>query len=272
MKHSPALALAVLLATLGAPAQGRPAFFAGGSAAEYHGAATLPPQSPDMAAKKRFPAISPGSRPLLADASDSPPPRPTAPGPVASPTPGCVPPAPLEEITVKRINVIDETTGEVQLVIAGALPGPVVRGQQLERSIAPAGIVWHDGNGDESGGLVTAPVTVWKGMPRGTVRMMTFDYTQQITDAVRLGTYESDDGEVWEGGLTVYDRRPHEPGPVVSSQGRQRVFLGSHGGNAGLVVMDDQERERIRIGVDESGAAVIEMLDEKGQVVFRAPE
>jgi len=35
------------------------------------------------------------------------------------------------EITVERINVVDES-GEVRLVIAGELPDPVVRGQQLE--------------------------------------------------------------------------------------------------------------------------------------------
>ena len=77
---------------------------------------------------------------------------------------GCGNSVPPEEITVRRINVVDES-GEIRLVIAGELPGPIVRGQALERAIVPAGIIWYDRNGDESGGLAAAPVSGWKGAP-----------------------------------------------------------------------------------------------------------
>lgn len=185
---------------------------------------------------------------------------------------GCGNSASPDEITVKRIKVVDES-GEVRFIIAGDLPGPVVRGQRLERSIVPAGIVWHDPNGDESGGLAIAPVSGWKGTPgSGRVRMLTFDFTHQITDAVRLDTFESDDGNTWSGGLTVYDRRPYEPGPVTSSQGKERIYLGTQNGDSGLTIRDSQERERIRIGVRRDGVAVIEILDEDGEVMHRVPE
>jgi hypothetical protein len=186
-------------------------------------------------------------------------------------TAACATPAPPEEITVKRINIVDES-GETRFIIAGELPDPVVRGERHERAIVPAGILWHDEDGDESGGLAVAPVPGWKGAPSGKVRMITFDYTHQITDAVRVGTFESDDGRRWEGGLTVYDRRPFEPGPVTRSQGVQRIFLGSENEYANLVILDTEERERIRIGVDPAGVAVFEILDENGDVVFRAPD
>lgn len=185
---------------------------------------------------------------------------------------GCGNSVPPEEITVRRINVIDES-GEVRLVIAGDLPDPMVRGERLERAVVPAGIIWHDRNGDESGGLAVAPVSGWKGAPtNGRVRMITFDFTHQITDAVRVDTFESDDGNTWSGGLTVYDRRPYEAGPVKSSQGKERIYLGTQNGDAGLVVRDSYERERIRIGVGRDGVPVIEILDEDGEVVHRAPE
>lgn len=185
---------------------------------------------------------------------------------------GCVRSETPEEITVKRINIVDET-GEVRFVIAGDLPGPMVRGQRLERAVAPAGILWHDPDGDESGGLAVTPVSGWKGQSgSGRVRMLTFDFTHQITDAVRLDTYESDDGSTWSGGLTVYDRRPYDPGPVTSSQGKERIYLGTQNGDAGLAIRDAQERERIRIGVRRDGAAVIEILGEDGQVLHRVPE
>lgn len=176
-----------------------------------------------------------------------------------------------DEITVRRINLVDQS-GEVKLVIAAELPGPVVRGERKERDIVPAGIIWHDSGGDESGGIAVADVSGWKGASGGgKVRMITFDFTRQLTDAVRLDTFESNDGSAWSGGLTVFDRRPHQAGPVESSQGKERLFLGTQNGAAGLVIRDAEERERIRIGVGPDGIAVIEMLDEAGQVVNRLP-
>ncbi len=130
-----------------------------------------------------------------------------------------------DELTVRRINLVDES-GETRLVISGDLPDPVVRGERLKRDIAPAGILWHDEDSDESGGIGVAPVSRWWGAPSGKVRMITFDFTHQITDGVRLGTYESDDGETWEGGLTVHDRRPFSPGPIESSQGNDESSWG----------------------------------------------
>jgi hypothetical protein len=126
----------------------------------------------------------------------------------------------LDELTVKRINLVDES-GEIRLVISGDVPDPVVRGERLKRVITPAGILWHDEVGNESGGIALAAVSRWQGSPSGKVRMITFDFTHQITDGVRLGTYESDDGEVWQGGLTVYDLRPFSPAPIESSQGKR---------------------------------------------------
>lgn len=185
---------------------------------------------------------------------------------------GCGNSAQPEEITVQRINVVDQS-GVVRLVISSELPDPVVRGERLERAIVPAGIIWHDEDGNESGGLALAQVPEWKdGGPAGQVRMITFDFTHQITDAVRLGTYESSDGNVWRGGLTVYDRRPYTPGPIESSQGVERIFLGTRNEDAGLVVHDPEGRERIRIGVDSDGKAQFEILDENGEVIYFIPE
>ncbi len=181
---------------------------------------------------------------------------------------GCAGVGTEQEITVSRINIVDET-GEVRFVIAGNSPGPIVRGERLERSIAPAGIIWHDEDGNESGGIVTTPFP-----PNNTTkaRMITFDFTHQITDAVNLGTFESNDGETWKGGLTVYDRRPYVPGPVTSSQGVKRIFLGTQNADAGLIIHDNEGRERIRLGVNPDGEAAIEILDEQGNVIQRIPD
>lgn len=169
------------------------------------------------------------------------------------------------EITVQRINVIDES-GEVRLVISGDLPDPMVRGERLERDISPAGLLWHDEDGNESGGLAVAHRD---GVNQ---RMLIFDFTHQITDAIGMGTFESEDGEFWSAGMIVHDRLPYDPGPVETSQGTRRIMLGTQNEDASLVILDPQERERIRIGVDPNGVAVFEILDEDGEVVYRAPE
>jgi hypothetical protein len=178
---------------------------------------------------------------------------------------GCAPLPQSAEITVQRINVVD-SDGVVRMVIAGDLPDPIVRGEQYERSIAPAGIIWHDDDGNESGGLAVARMP---NEARG--RFVTFDFTHQPTDAVSMGTFESPEGERWMAGLQVYDRLPYVPGRIETSQGVRRVMLGTANGDAGLTVLDPQERERIRIGVDPDGTASIEILDEEGQTVFRIP-
>lgn len=171
-----------------------------------------------------------------------------------------------DEITVTRINVVDKD-GVVRFVIAGDAPDPIVRGQQYPRTIAPAGIIWHDEDGNESGGLATAPLPDGRSM-----RIITFDFTYQPTDAVRMGTFESPDGERWMAGFEAFDRVPYNPGPIETSQGVRRIVLGSRNADAGLTILDPEERERIRIGVDADGVAVFEILDENGDVVFRAPE
>lgn len=94
----------------------------------------------------------------------------------------------------------------------------------------------------------------------------------QPTDAVSMGTFETADGQVWMAGMIVYDRIPYSPGSVETTQGKRRIMLGTHNEDAGLVILDPEERERIRIGVDPDGAAMIEILDEGGEVVYRAPE
>jgi len=184
---------------------------------------------------------------------------------------GCGTSAPPDEITVRRINIIDES-GKVRLVISGDLPGPTVRGKRLKRDIAPAGILWNDEDANESGGLTATSVSGWRGTAEdGRVRMLTFDFAHQITDAVRIGTFETDDGKVWHGGLTVFDRRPIDAGPVTSSQGVERISLGTENGDASLVIRDANEKERIRVGVDREGASFIELLDTDGSVRDRLP-
>jgi len=178
------------------------------------------------------------------------------------------PPASMafDTLTVQRINVVD-ANGKPRLVIANSarFPDVEIRGKVYKRSIHDsAGVVYYDGNGQETGGLVTTKL--------GTddVTNQTFDYTYQPTDGIRMIKRESADGARWRAGFEILDRRPYKPGEAESSQGVQRIALADEDHSAQLVISDPQGHPRIRIGVDATGAPAITMLDPDGKEIYRA--
>ena len=102
------------------------------------------------------------------------------------------------------------------------------------------------------------------------VANLTFDYTYQVTDGIRMIRQESSDGTRWKAGFDIYDRRTFQPGPITSSQGVQRISLTDENENAHLVISDTDGHPRVRIGVDKTGKPSIEMLDSDGKVTYRA--
>ena len=172
----------------------------------------------------------------------------------------------LDELTVRRINIVDQD-GTTRMVIANAdrFPDPIARGKSVERSIhTSAGLVFYDGNGQEAGGLATA-----KNANGGDMVALILDYGYQPTDGVGIVKLESADGKSYAAGLTVADRRPYEPGPIKSSDGISRIWLGNQDRNAALEITDSTGKTRIRVGVDDKDVPAIEMLDADGKVSKR---
>jgi hypothetical protein len=97
---------------------------------------------------------------------------------------------------------------------------------------------------------------------------LTFDYTYQATDGIRIIKQESPDGRRWRAGFDIFDRRPYKPRPVESSQGVERIALTDENQNAHLVISDTDGHPRIRIGVDKTGKPSIEMLGTDGKVTL----
>jgi hypothetical protein len=167
---------------------------------------------------------------------------------------------------VQRINVVD-AQGKTRLVMANSarFPDVKVRGKVSKRSINDAaGLVFYDVNGEETGGVALAR------LGGENVANLTFDYTYQLTDGIRMIKRESADGARWHAGFEIFDRRPYVAGEIESSQGVQRVALVDEDHNAQLVISDRHGRARIRIGVDATGTPTIAMLDQDGKVVYRA--
>lgn len=177
--------------------------------------------------------------------------------------------AAFDTLKVQRIDVVDPD-GKIRLVIANKarLPGVAARGKTYpngSRSIQDtAGLIFYDTNGDETGGLAFARLR------DEDMANMTFDYTYQPTDGIRIVRRESADGMRWQAGFDIFDRRPYKPGDIESSQGIQRISLADKNHDAQLVISDTEGRPRIRIGVDKTGKPRIEMLDTNGKPVYRA--
>ena len=182
----------------------------------------------------------------------------------AAKSPSAVP-ASFDTITVQRINVAD-ADGTTRLVIANStrLPGAIVHGKEYPRSINDAaGVLFLDTKGEETGGLAMSKLR------DNNVATMTFDYTYQPTDGIRIWKQESVDGTNWRAAFDIFDRRPYT-GAVESSQGVQRIALADENQRAELVISDPDGHPRIRIGVDKGGEPSIVMLSPEGKEIYRA--
>lgn len=170
-----------------------------------------------------------------------------------------------DTLTVQRINIVDPD-GKMRLIIANGarFPDAIMHGKTYPRSIDnAAGVLFLDSKGEETGGLALAKL-------RDTdVANLTFDYTYQPTDGIKMWKQESADGADWRAGFEIFDRRPYS-GAVESSQGVQRITLADENQNAQLVISDPQGRPRIRIGVDKAGEPSIVMLRPDGKVAYHA--
>jgi hypothetical protein len=175
------------------------------------------------------------------------------------------PSATYDTITVQRINIAD-ADGTTRLIIANSarLPGAIIHGKEYPRSINDAaGVLFLDTKGEETGGLAFAKLR------DNDMANLTFDYTHQVTDGIRMWKQESADGATWRAGFDIFDRRPYT-GAVESSQGVQRIALADENQKAELLISDPQGRPRIRIGVDKGGEPSIVMLSPEGKEIYRA--
>ena len=177
--------------------------------------------------------------------------------------------ATFDTVTAQRINITD-ATGKTRLIIANSdrFPGYEANGKVYKRSISDtAGLVFFDQTGKENGGLVLTKLR------DDDYSNLTFDYTYQPTDGIRMIKQESPDGMRWKAGFDIFDRRAYQPGHSGdSTQGVQRISLTDENQNANLVISDTDGHPRVRIGVDKTGKPSIEMLGSDGKVTYRAGE
>jgi len=162
----------------------------------------------------------------------------------------------FDEITVKRINIIDEK-GVNRLVIANQerMPLPVINGKTYKSAVSPAGMIFYDSNGDECGGIVLSD------LGKSALKAVAFDYRN--ADAVGLLAQDDHEGKNFKAGMIINDKDiSGMPGNSIG-----RIQLMTNNGTAGLIINGPDEKPRIIITVDSLGKPVIQILDAKGKAI-----
>jgi hypothetical protein len=170
------------------------------------------------------------------------------------------------EITVGRLNVVS-ADGRQWIVLSNPerFPNPVIDGKEYPRSIAPAGIVFYDGKGSETGGLAIVSVP---GV--GEQAMLVLDYAN--SEAIGFGKFETEDNQSYQAGIEILDRVPLRANiEEVGSVGTSRISITNENRSAEVVLKDTRGRPRIRIYVDEKDEPRIEVLDANGAVLHSWP-
>lgn len=176
------------------------------------------------------------------------------------------PPQQFDEISVHRLNVVDDD-GKVRLVIANQerFPPPMLNGQTFKRAVSPAGVVFYDRKGNEVGGLALTDVEA------GKVSALAFDNPNM--DAIGLMTRIGADGEPISSGLQINQAMPASlPVRDAVRQTQARIVIQNERNTAEVRLADPEGRDRIRMRVDAAGEPRFEMLDAQGKVVFQAPQ
>lgn len=162
----------------------------------------------------------------------------------------------FEEITVKRINIIDNN-GVNRIVISNEelMEPPIINGKQYKRALNPAGIVFYNEKGDECGGIALSKNTETQ------TYALAFDYDN--ADAIGILTQQANDSNFYRSGIVINDK--DLSGKVGSNI--NRINLMTENGNSSLVINGPDEKPRIIISVDSLGNPLFKMFNENGEII-----
>jgi hypothetical protein len=202
----------------------------------------------------------------------------------------------FDEIDVERINVV-EPDGRLALVIANQarLPGVWMDGREHGGREGINGILFFNGEGDESGGLIHYSERTADGVRAGGhLSMDRFESDQVVAlnymerpgyygAGLRISDFPMGNTKEWFAAQDSIERLPESERDAArlalrrrfQSEGKweiNRVFVGQEQGVAGMRIHDRAGRTRIRIAVDSMDVPRLEFLDARGNVVQTLPE
>ncbi|MFB5946452.1 hypothetical protein [Albibacterium profundi] len=161
----------------------------------------------------------------------------------------------FEEITVKRINIVDEN-GVNRMVLSNQerMEPPIIAGKKYKRVLSPAGIIFYNEKGDEAGGIALSK------NPETSIYALALDYDN--ADAIGILTQQNND-DSYRSGLIINDK--DISGKVGSNI--NRINLMSDNGNSSLVINGPDEKPRIIISVDSIGNPLFKIMNKEGEII-----
>lgn len=162
----------------------------------------------------------------------------------------------FDEITVKRINIVDEN-GINRMVLSNQekMEPPIILGKKYKRALNPAGIIFYNEKGDECGGIALSK------NPKTSTYALALDYNN--ADAIGLLSQQSNNDNTYRSGLIINDK--DTSGKIGSNI--NRINLMSNNGNSSLVINGPDEKPRIIISVDSIGNPLFKMLNGEGKII-----
>ena len=195
----------------------------------------------------------------------------------------------LDELTVKRINIVDESGTNLRMVISNEVrqhPG-IINGEKLKPRERPSGMIFFNSAGDECGGLIYDGNKNNAGMvlsvdkfrddqimqlhymenTKNNARkygLQLWDYPKENTNQERNKRFEKLD--------SIYDKllkkNEYQKMRLDSLLMEDRLFIGKNfNKDVGLFINDKTGNPRIKIYIDNNDTPKIELLDINGKTL-----
>lgn len=177
-------------------------------------------------------------------------------------------------ITAERINII-EPDGLFRAVLTNGArtPGPMKEARagakEGTRNFPFAGLMIYDHRGQEQGGYGTGYAPT-----QGSLGVSTLDWPGGTDGGFgeAIATFRRVDAKgIASSGIQFADRPPAGSDPRDGID-RRRIKLQNINRDAEVLLADAHGKDRIKLRVDADGEASIEIVDQAGRTVFRAPE
>ncbi|MCG8412089.1 MAG: hypothetical protein MI739_12485 [Bacteroidales bacterium] len=195
----------------------------------------------------------------------------------------------FDELTVKRINVVDESGKSLRMVISNEVrqhPG-IINGQKLKPRERPSGMIFFNSIGDECGGLVYDGNDNNAGMVLSLDKfrddqIMQFQYMENTQNNLRkyglqLWDYPKENTirermQRFEKLDSIDDKikvqKEYKQMKLDSLLMEKRLFIGKNfNKDVGLFINDKSGSPRIKIYVDNNDMPKIELLDKNGKII-----
>lgn len=195
----------------------------------------------------------------------------------------------LDELTVKRINIVDETGENLRMVISNETrqhPG-IINGKKLEPRKRHAGMIFFNSFGDECGGFI------YDGNKENAGMVLSVDQFRD-DQIMQLQYMEDTKSHSRKYGLQLWDypkensnternnrfekldlltdktekKKEYEQMKMDRLLMEDRLFIGKDfNKNVGLFIKDKTGKPRIKIYIDSNDNPVIELLDKNGKTI-----